>query len=63
MRAQKASFKVGADKILVNSVAYLNPDLITQIANSAGRQAVVVGIDVMKIDGEYQLFSSCGKKS
>lgn len=63
LESAESLFKVGADKILVNSVAYLNPDLITQIANSAGRQAVVVGIDVMKIDGKYQLFSSCGKKA
>ncbi len=56
-------FKVGADKILVNSVAYKNPNLITAISDSAGRQAVVVGIDVMKIDGKYQLFSNCGKQA
>lgn len=39
-------FDVGVEKIILNTVAYENPDLVTQIASSAGSQAVVVSIDV-----------------
>ena len=36
----------GADKIVVNTEAYRNPDLISGLANKFGRQCVVVSIDV-----------------
>ncbi|MDA3790640.1 MAG: HisA/HisF-related TIM barrel protein [Desulfobacula sp.] len=35
----------GADKIIVNTEAYMNPDLISELANKFGRQCVVVSID------------------
>ncbi|MCP3941153.1 MAG: imidazole glycerol phosphate synthase subunit HisF [Desulfobacteraceae bacterium] len=35
----------GADKIIVNTDAYRNPDLISILANKFGRQCVVVSID------------------
>jgi imidazole glycerol-phosphate synthase subunit HisF len=35
----------GADKITINTAAYRNPDLITEIATSTGSQCVVVAID------------------
>lgn len=38
-------FAFGADKISINSPALANPELITQLANRFGVQAVVVGID------------------
>lgn len=53
-------FEVGADKVLINSAAYRNLELVTEISNRYGRQAVVVGMDVRKEDGEYSLFSKCG---
>ncbi len=53
-------FESGADKVLINSASYQNPDLITQITNRYGRQAVVVGIDVRKVGDDYSLFSRCG---
>jgi len=53
-------FEAGADKVLINSAAFRNPGLITEISDRYGRQAVVVGIDVRKENGEYALFSKCG---
>lgn len=55
-------FSAGADKILLNSAAYVNPGLITEIGELYGRQAVVVGIDVRQEETEFVLFSDCGRK-
>ena len=53
----------GADKVIINSSAYKNPDLINQIASEFGQQAIIISIDI-KIDenGGYRLYSQCGKK-
>lgn len=54
----------GADKIIINSICYKKPELITEIAQKYGRQAVVVSIDVRlnpKTE-EYELYSDCGRK-
>jgi cyclase len=40
----------GADKISLNTAAYANPKLITQIANRYGSQCIIVSIDARKID-------------
>jgi cyclase len=50
-------FSAGADKIIINSITYDNPKLITEIASLAGTQAVVVGIDAQLIDAKYILRS------
>lgn len=54
----------GADKIIINSICYTNPELITEIAQKFGRQAVVVSIDVRlnPEKEEYELYSDCGRK-
>jgi cyclase len=41
-------FYAGADKISINSAALANPELITQIAQRFGSQAVVVAIDAKR---------------
>ena len=43
-------FRSGADKIVLNSEFYKNPDIITQISNKYGRQAVVFSLDVKETD-------------
>lgn len=53
-------FDAGADKVLVNSVAYREPQVLAAIAERYGRQAVVVGIDVRLENGTYALYSDCG---
>lgn len=55
-------FAVGADKILINSAAYRNPELIAEIGEQYGKQAVVVGIDVRTHQKKFELFSDCGRK-
>ena len=55
-------FCSGADKIVINSEFYFNPNLLTQIANKYGVQSVVFSLDVKKIDGRYMSVSHSGSK-
>ena len=41
---------MGADKISLNTSAIINPKLITEVSESYGAQAVVVSIDVKKME-------------
>ena len=58
----EALFRAGADKIVVNSVAYRAPSVVRAISETMGRQAVVVAIDVRRQpDGQDVLLSGCGR--
>lgn len=53
----------GADKIILNSCVYQQPNIINQIAQKFGQQAIIVSIDVKtSTTGNYQLYSQCGQK-
>ena len=43
----------GADKVSINSPALERPDLINELAEMAGSQCVVVGIDSREMDNDY----------
>jgi cyclase len=52
----------GADKISVNTAAYKNPKLITELANEFGSQCVVLAIDAKKEDdGEWYVYLNGGR--
>lgn len=54
-------FKMGFEKVMVNSAVYSKPELVTEIAEKFGSQAVIVGIDVKKkLFGGYGLYSHSG---
>jgi len=55
--------KNGADKVIINSVAYRDYKLIKEISETFGKQAVIVSIDVRKdpLSGFYNLYSNCGR--
>lgn len=55
-------FAAGADKVLLNSAAYRQPHLITEIGDRYGQQAVVVGIDARSESGRFVVFSNCGRR-
>lgn len=55
-----ACLEHGADKVSINSPALERPDLITEIADVAGSQCVVVGVDSRRIDGEWRIFQYTG---
>jgi cyclase len=48
----------GADKVILNSAAYRNHQLISKIADRFGAQAVVVAIDVKQSGGHYSVLSA-----
>ena len=53
--------RAGADKVSVNSAAYVRPQLVTEIAKRHGAQCVVASIDVrVELDGRWQCFSHAG---
>jgi cyclase len=55
--------RTGADKVVVNSAAYREPEIITETAATFGAQAMIVCIDA-RLDaesGRYQLYSDCGR--
>ncbi|WP_309091604.1 imidazole glycerol phosphate synthase cyclase subunit [Phenylobacterium sp.] len=52
--------RAGADKVCVNTAAYENPGLITEIATRFGSQCAVASIDVKATDGGWECFSHAG---
>lgn len=59
----KKIFKIGIEKIIINSAAFTNPAIITELAEHFGNQAIVASIDVKRnIFGNYNVFSNSGKK-
>lgn len=52
----------GADKVIVNTGAYLNPELISEVADKYGSQAIIVGLDVKEEAGRYNLYIANGSK-
>jgi cyclase len=58
-----ACLEHGADKVSINSPALERPELIEEIAEAAGSQCVVVGVDSRRIDGEWKVFQYTGDTS
>lgn len=59
----KKILSIGFEKIILNTAAYENKMLVTEIANHSGNQSVVGSIDVKKnIFGKYQVFICDGSK-
>jgi len=57
----KMMLKVGADKVVVNTQAFLEPEFITRAAQLFGAQCVVVSIDAARNDkGEYEVYIENG---
>jgi imidazole glycerol-phosphate synthase subunit HisF len=52
----------GADKVVINSAAYSNRELISRIADRFGTQAVVVAIDAKREKLTYVLTSACASQ-
>ena len=52
----------GADKILINTWAIENPYILEEISNFCGRQALVLQVDALKVDGKYVCFTNGGRE-
>ncbi len=57
-----AILRAGADKVSVNSAAIANPSLISSLAETFGRQCVVVAIDAKKHADGYHVYSKGGRE-
>lgn len=56
-------FKMGADKVSINSSFYSNPDLIYEVAKIYGSQSIVASIDLKKDDNRnYSAYVKNGKE-
>lgn len=56
-------FKLGVEKIILNTSAYQNTELIIEASKIFGSQSIVVAIDVKKsLFGYYQVIIECGKR-
>ena len=51
---------LGADKISINSPALADPDLIDRLSRRFGAQCVVIGIDSLATDGDWQVYQYTG---
>ncbi|MFZ2206029.1 MAG: imidazole glycerol phosphate synthase subunit HisF [Microgenomates group bacterium] len=57
----KRALVSGADKVAINSAAYLNKDLISQSANIFGSQCVVLAVDVKSNNGKWEVYINGGR--
>lgn len=56
-------FKAGADKVIVNTHAVLNPLLVKELSCEFGSQSVVVCIDVKRSpSGKYEVYTHSGTR-
>lgn len=52
---------VGADKVIINTAAYSDEDLIKNSSEMFGKQCIIIGIDVKLEDDEYVLYKNSGR--
>lgn len=53
--------KLGADKIVLNTHALINPNLIKQASDILGSQSVVIHIEAKKNNNYWECYSDCGR--
>jgi cyclase len=57
-------FRLGVEKVVLNTAGTERPRLIAELANAFGRQSVVVAVDVKKDwRGRKRVFGHCGTKN
>src|SRR3990167_1914306 len=54
-------FNAGADKIAINTAALIRPDLINEMADKYGSQAVVVSIEAKRVNGGWEAYTDNGR--
>ena len=53
--------EAGADKIAVNTAAIRRPELVREIAQRFGNQAIVVAVDAKRKDASWEIYSHGGR--
>lgn len=51
----------GADKVIINSAFYENPQLVTEGSEEFGDQCIIVSLDAHKENGKYEVFTESGE--
>ncbi|URK17329.1 imidazole glycerol phosphate synthase cyclase subunit [Thalassospira sp. GO-4] len=55
--------RAGADKVIINTAAIENPDIIRQAAQRFGSSTVVASLEVIDLgDGNYECLTHCGRE-
>jgi cyclase len=63
MKEMKKLFYLGFEKVVLNTTAIVNPELISEASTRFGSQSVLVSIDVRKqLFGGYKVITECGRK-
>ncbi|WP_264531343.1 HisA/HisF-related TIM barrel protein [Flavobacterium sp. N502540] len=60
MEDAKLLFNSGADKIVLNSVLYTNPDLVNSLVERYGSQSIVASIDYKKNGESFEVYINDG---
>lgn len=58
----RAALNAGADKVSVNSAAVKDPSIISECAESFGRQCVVIAIDGKRVGDHWEVFTHGGTR-
>lgn len=53
-------FRAGIEKVVLNTHAVTNPEIIKLASNEFGRQSIVVSVDVRKENNNYFVYTNCG---
>lgn len=54
-------FRLGVEKVIINSSFFDNPDFIKECSEVVGSQSIVVAVDVKKnLFGRYEIYTQCG---
>jgi imidazole glycerol-phosphate synthase subunit HisF len=61
MEQGRAVLRAGADKVTVNTAAIKRPDLISELAQQFGAQAVVLSIDVKRNGAAWEAYARGGR--
>ncbi len=60
--AARAILRAGADKVAINTAAIKRPDLITQISDQVGAQAVCVSIEAKRTQTGWEAYTDNGRE-
>lgn len=56
-------FNIGFEKVIINSHAFADPDLITKASSFFGKQSIIVSMDIKKgIMGRYEVYTHSGTR-
>jgi len=55
-------FKIGVEKVVVNSAAFEDDSLIERASEEFGSQSIIASIDVKRVKTSYDVYTHCGSR-